>query len=384
MKILTLDELYDIFDTNQYDEFRSDFKDDVFIHRKNPNTPTLATGILCLGGKVPIVYQHIIAERLFAASFDSIDWQEMDAYEFMTLLSLVYLWMYPLTFTEEHGEGQITFEGRIVREMYNESRLEKVWDRANKLFESGVLFFADELPLCPNDDIELGMLNNTHFWEYITANVLEVTGKILQKKIGRQERWEECRMLHSNALRYSIMFIKEHRGGKAAASILRLLQNEWSDIKTWKAMGIVQLDNNEILQFEDSLFHGFEKDLEMWDAETSENVSNKPFLSTDRAIRAVYEAQLCESADWAAVVKILEEQGKWPKSAFSYAANYINNVCGQNVTAANSIARSIIYTRVKGTYPNWEIKEEERSREAPNKLNMYLKIGDVFVKAQKS
>ena len=62
-----------------------------FMHRHNSTTPTLLTGLLCLGGgNVPLVYQHIITERLLAKPYDSIDWQEMDAYDFMTLLSLVY------------------------------------------------------------------------------------------------------------------------------------------------------------------------------------------------------------------------------------------------------------------------------------------------------
>ena len=72
-------------------------------------------------------------------------------------------------------------------------------------------------------------------------------------------------------------------------------------------------------------------------------------MSTDRAIKAVYDEHLCESADWAVVVRILEEQGKWPKSAFSYAADYINKICGDKVTTANSISRSNLYTKVKGT-----------------------------------
>ena len=86
----------------------------------------------------------------------------------------------------------------------------------------------------------------------------------------------------------------------------------------------------------------------MWTQNSSSN--NSTFvMSTDRAIKAVYDEHLCESADWAVVVRILEEQGKWPKSAFSYAADYINKICGDKVTTANSISRSNLYTKVKGT-----------------------------------
>ena len=379
MKVLTLDELYDIFESPEYDDFRADFNDDIFINRKNPNIPTFITGLLCMGGKVPLVYQHIIAERLFSAKYEDIIWQDMDAYHMMTLLSLVYLWMYPLTCAEGSGEELITFQGRIIQEMYDESRLAKVWDRANRLFEDGVLYFVDELPINTEDNIELGMIKNTHEWEYITPNVLEIVGEIVQGNLKRQERWEACQLLHAKTLRYSIMFIEEKRGGKQAAKILRLFQTEWSILKLWKAQFISLLSEDEIQQFENSLLYGFERELKEWDEEASQNNSSaKLTIATDRAIKAVYESCLCDAADWAAVVKIMEEKDKWPKSIYTYAANYINNVCGENVTSANSLSRSIIYTRIKGTYPNWEIKLEERSREVPNKLRKYLKIGEIF------
>lgn len=50
IKRLSIDELYDIFETNQYDQFRTDFSEDVFMHRHNSTAPTLLTGLLCLGG----------------------------------------------------------------------------------------------------------------------------------------------------------------------------------------------------------------------------------------------------------------------------------------------------------------------------------------------
>ena len=382
MKPLTLDELYDIFESTEYDAFHKDFNHDIFISRTNPNAPTLLTGLLCLGGEVPIVYQHIIAERLFSAPYEDIIWQDMDAYEVMTLLSLVYLWMYPLTCSEGNGEAQITFQNKTVQEVYDKSRIEKVWDRANRLFEDGVLYFVDELPINTEDNIELGMIKNTHEWEYITPNVLEVVGEIVQGNLKRQERWEACQLLHTKTLRYSIMFIEEKRGGKQAAKVLRLFQTEWPVLKLWKAQFISLLSEDEIQQFENGLLYGFERELKEWEEETSQNsYSEKLAIATDRAIKAVYESCLCDAADWAAVVKIMEEKDKWPKSIYTYAANYINNVCGENVTSANSLARSIIYTRIKGTYPNWEIKQEERSREVPNKLRKYLKIGEVFMSA---
>ena len=176
-----------------------------------------------------------------AKPYDSIDWQEMDAYDFMTLLSLVYLWVYPLAWSDVEEDGQITLNEKKVQETFDKSRVEKVWDIANKLFNEGVLYFVDELPICTDDDIELGLVRGTHLWEYITANALEVVGDILQQNLKRQERWEACRMMHSKTLRYSIMYIVEQRNARKASEILRLLQSEWLALKTWQATGISKL-----------------------------------------------------------------------------------------------------------------------------------------------
>ena len=102
-----------------------------------------------------------------------------------------------------------------------------------------------------------------------------------------------------------------------------------------------------------------------------------------RAVLAVYEQCSCNAADWAVVIKLLEEQGAVPKSAYQNAAAYINDICGQEVTSAESIARSAIYTKLIGKYPNWRIKDGEESRKAPNKLRKYLRIAQVFIEAQK-
>lgn len=101
-----------------------------------------------------------------------------------------------------------------------------------------------------------------------------------------------------------------------------------------------------------------------------------------RAVLAVHQQCSCNAAEWAVVVKLLEEQGAIHKSAYQNAATYINEICGEEVTAPESIARSAIYTKIIGMYPNWRIKDGEQSRKAPNKLRKYLQIAQVFIEAQ--
>lgn len=51
------------------------------------------------------------------------------------------------------------------------------------------------------------------------------------------------------------------------------------------------------------------------------------------------------------------------KSAFSADAEYINRICGKNVTTANSLSRSLIFTKITGEYPNWSVRSSEQNRE---------------------
>ena len=107
--------------------------------------------------------------------------------------------------------------------------------------------------------------------------------------------------------------------------------------------------------------------------------TQQPLTGIDAGIMAVYRTNICTAqADWAVIVKILEEQGTWHKSAFSADADYINRVCGTTVTSANSIARSPIFTKISGKYPDWTIRPSEQTRETASKLQTYLQIAELF------
>ena len=111
---------------------------------------------------------------------------------------------------------------------------------------------------------------------------------------------------------------------------------------------------------------------------SSELNSDNPI---DAGIRAVHEANVCNQADWAVVVKIMEEKGEIQKGAYSADADRINRVCGLKVTNANSLSRSPIFTKITGEYPNWSVRPSEQNRETAGKLQTYLQIGKIFTDA---
>lgn len=260
---LTIDELYDIFET-QSEDFFQHFAGDNFKYRNGSARPTDQTQFY-IDRDSPLLYRHIVAERLLAAPFDDVDWREMKAYSATIILDLVYSWMYPLVWIEDLESEQLVAEGRVAREMYDDSRNMEVWDRANKLFDEGVEFFANRLPLCNGDYLGVGMLKNIHIWDYITANTISLVSDMIKGVLPKEKIREKYRTLDSNTLRYSIMYIEEQYGGKDAAEILRLLQSEWYTIKAWKAMGIKDLSLEEMQEFEHCLFHGFDMELAEWE-----------------------------------------------------------------------------------------------------------------------
>ena len=65
------------------------------------------------------------------------------------------------------------------------------------------------------------------------------------------------------------------------------------------------------------------------------------------------------------------------KKAYEYDAKLINRICGEKVTNASSLGRSIFSTAVAGKYPDWYIREGARSRQTPKKLVKYLEIGEI-------
>lgn len=111
-------------------------------------------------------------------------------------------------------------------------------------------------------------------------------------------------------------------------------------------------------------------------------IPKKPLSGIEAGIFAVYEAKVCNAADWAAVVKILEEQGEWQMSTYTVDAQRINEVCGKDVTSASSLSRSPIYTKITGKYPEWKVKPDEQNRETAGKLQTYLKIGEIFMEGK--
>ena len=114
---------------------------------------------------------------------------------------------------------------------------------------------------------------------------------------------------------------------------------------------------------------------------SSTTSEHSQLLPADKAILAVHEAGICESSDWAAVLRLFKEREMMQPNGQPFDALYINRVCGKPVTSQSSISRSIMTTKVGGKYPYWRIKQDEETRQTTNKLRLYNEIGRIITEA---
>jgi hypothetical protein len=85
--------------------------------------------------------------------------------------------------------------------------------------------------------------------------------------------------------RQEIEHIRTNFGPQKAAQIVRLLRDDWQDIKVLKLFGIDELTPDQVEEFRLCLFEGMERNLRNWEAqETKPEISapDCPFIDHDK------------------------------------------------------------------------------------------------------
>lgn len=113
--------------------------------------------------------------------------------------------------------------------------------------------------------------------------------------------------------------------------------------------------------------------------ENRPNKSPAPNNKADEAILDVFEANICDSPDWSVVLRLFQERNIRRPNGLPYDAQYINELCGQDVTTARSISRSFMTDSVEGKFPNWRVKAGYETRESSNLLRHYNDIAKIIV-----
>lgn len=99
----------------------------------------------------------------------------------------------------------------------------------------------------------------------------------------------------------------------------------------------------------------------------------------DRRIKAVYKAKVCKkNADWAAVYKLLIEEGVYTMIEYAPGATRINNACGKKVTTSRAIMQSAALEIIGGKWKEGGWFDRIHNKTSGNLLNRYMAIARAF------
>lgn len=119
------------------------------------------------------------------------------------------------------------------------------------------------------------------------------------------------------------------------------------------------------------------------DFDTTKVNSRAIYSKEKKGVRAVYKSGLCKcKADWCAVFMILREREICGKTSYYAGAKFINEACGKEVTSKDALRQSpAIYIIGTQNFERGWHNRDIGNREADGKLQLYIKIGQVFCQA---
>ncbi len=263
-KRLTLDELCSIFMGDTYKAFREECNLSVESLPKGRKFVPVIMGWPCTDVS-PLLYRHIVAEQLLQGDYHKIDWDIV--YDRCRFFAMLELWFRPLEWVDANDYPDIVTEGRIAREKYDPERPREINELLNYIGECTLLDFADNIYTYKEDSYDTGHMKGMHEWGRLTTDDSEIFDKIINGKHATYEEIVSCKYYDVGSTRAGLKAIAEKRGGKRAAELLHMLQDEWPKIKIWKTK-FDTMTPEDIEQFEDGLFHGFDDLLEEWEGKS--------------------------------------------------------------------------------------------------------------------
>lgn len=295
-KRLTLDEMYDIFMSDAYKEFRASTHLTVNIDNDGQRFVGYIVGWHD-DDVAPLLYQHIAAEQLLQhPNFQEEDLRSLSLGNSFAVIKLLDLCMNPLVWVDAGKFHDIVVDGRVAEEDYDATRYLEKHDLFRYINEQEILRFADELPYSTEDSVELGYVKGMHYWTEITLDDSEHYRQVLNGAQADFNKWEKSKSYDLGTLRENLSLIAKRRGGERASMILRMLQKEWPKIKLWKTH-LDTMTEEDIRQFENGLFHAFDDLLDEWDNDVVEEEKKLDSRKLDGSFFAVTDRmtyEMCE------------------------------------------------------------------------------------------
>ena len=211
--------------------------------------------------------RHLLAERLFQQDYHEVNWLELIKSP-ESLFAYAEAWIRPLFWQDPSTFKNLLIDGNVAEEEFYNNRYLEVSELVDYIYEQLVLAFADKPAVFEENYFELGIVKGKHNWAPLTWDVKSFIDELL---VGDEIDDEDLNKKYYNfiRLRYNLTTIAEQRSGKRAAELLHALQNEWPTIKQMKT-GTRQMADNDIADFEDNLFHGFDDILPEWEKDNNQ------------------------------------------------------------------------------------------------------------------
>lgn len=234
-----------------------------------------------------LLQAHLLVEQCLE-HFDELDWERItNGYELSVVSRIEHLMENPLVWVDEMPDElaeKFVVTGRVAVEKSSEERSTCLpyCDFFVTMRKERLKWFANQLPTpkdiypdysyhnVPKDMILWGVILTDDFefrlWE---INDFEKKDRLMDR-----EYWPYCNPQH---FRRELERIYDQFGAQKAALIVRLLREDWQDIKVLKLFGIDTLTLEQIEEFQQCLFEGMDRNLRRWDAEASaEATSDTP------------------------------------------------------------------------------------------------------------
>lgn len=241
----------------------------------------------CDGG---MLQEHLLAEQIVEhlEKGDKFDWLRItNGYDFNIVSQIQNLIENPLVWVDElpyELTQKYVVTGKVAEEKSSEERSTfSTYDFiSTDINDARIEWFAKNLPTknnLPNreyyysnvpDDMILWNLLLTDRHDLFSYNLYD--HRLVDPLLGNR-LWPFC---NPENFRREIGRIYTRFGAQKAAQIVRLLRDDWQDIKAMKLFGVDKLIPEQIAEFEQCLFAGMDRNLRKWDAETPKVEDPKP------------------------------------------------------------------------------------------------------------
>lgn len=203
-----------------------------------------------------LLEKHLIAERLMQRNYKEVEWLNI-CKSLADICGYAYLWAHPLAWRDPSLYPDFVIDGRVAKEVFDDTRYPDIIEVVDYIYDQIVLDYADN-PIVANEDaLEAGLAKGMHEWSTLTWGLRSSLddGEFIK------ESWDSNGVYIKDydfiCLRHNLTVIAEQRSPKRAAELLRMLQDEWPQIKKWKT-GLETMKEEDIEDFEYGLFNKFD------------------------------------------------------------------------------------------------------------------------------